>query len=49
MLNSAGGKMKVDVLEDRPFYMLTLNCPSVGTPITNVLRYVNMLVLPSVN
>lgn len=49
MLNSAGGKMKADVWEGSPFYILTLNCPSLGTPIINVLRYVIMLFLPSVN
>lgn len=34
--------MKVDVWEDSPFYMLSLNHPSVGTPIKNVFGYINM-------
>ena len=32
-----------------PFRMFTLSCPSLGIPIVNVLSYINMLFLPSVN
>lgn len=45
MLNLADGKMKADIWEVYPFCMLTLSCPSVGSPIINVLRYVNKLFL----
>lgn len=41
--------MKADVWEDSHFYLLNLNYSSIGTPVINVLRYVNMLLLPSVN